>query len=115
MGFRVQVESAQLRTGAGKMKELANEAKQIPDKAVRDAKTTDSANRGFMTGEACEALADDLKQDMQELSRHLDDTSKGLKDTAKDWDDVDEAMGKDFDSIGSDLSGFKTPTIPGGA
>lgn len=106
MGFRVQVESSRLRSGAGKMRSFASEASQIPDAVEREACAADRANRGFMTGEACEALAEDLKADMKELNEHLDDTAKGLEDAAKDWDDVDDQMASGFDEIAGRLRGI---------
>ncbi|MDA1361679.1 type VII secretion target [Glycomyces luteolus] len=105
MGFRVQVESGQLRSGAGKMRSFASDASRIPDAVERDARSADSANRGFMTGEACEALAEDLKADMKELNEHLKDTAKGLEDAAQDWDDADEQMASGFDEIATRLRG----------
>lgn len=105
MGFRVQVESQRLRSGAGKMRSFASEANQIPESPERDAQSASGANRGFMTGEACEALAEDLKADMKELGEHLEDTAAGLEDAAKDWDDADDQMASEFDQIATSLKG----------
>ena len=103
MGFRIQVEGQALRTGATKMRSLAAEATRIPESPEQEASDAGRANRGFMTGEACEALAEDLGADMKELNEHLEDTAKGLEDSAKDWDDADQEMASDFDGIGSKL------------
>jgi hypothetical protein len=52
---------------------------------------------------------------MQDLHDHWEDTAEVLEDIADHWDRADEDAASDFKPIDSDLSGFKVPTIPGGA
>ncbi|MEU6858024.1 WXG100 family type VII secretion target [Glycomyces sp. NPDC046736] len=111
MSFGVQVESSAIRSGAGKMGGFAGEAKQLTPEMEREASAADQANRGFMTGEACEAVADDFKQDMRELQEHLEDTQQALEEIAQDWDDNDQGVSEEFDRIGSDLSNLRMPGL----
>jgi hypothetical protein len=109
MAYRVQVALQEIRSSGRRMKQFASEADRLGPDPEREADAADRANRGFMTGEACKALADDFKEDMQELREHWEDTADALDGVAKDWDDADSGVGTDFDGIGSDLRDVKIP------
>lgn len=111
----VQVESQAIRSAARQIKQYASQAKRLPGNAVQAAGRAESANRGFMCADGAKDFADDLKEDMQELSDHWEDTVEVLEDIADHWDRADEDAAADFKPIDSDLNGFKVPTIPGGA
>ena len=111
MALRVQVESQRIRSGAGKMGGFAGEADSSPPDLERQASAADRANRGFMTGEACEAVADDFKQDMRELQEHLEDTQQALEEIAQDWDDNDQGVADEFDGIGSEVANLRAPGV----
>lgn len=110
----VQVESQAIRSASQQMKQYASQAKQLPQSAVQAAQRAESANRGFMCADGAKDFADDLEEDMRELHDHWEDTAEVLEDIAEHWDRADEDAANDFQPIGSDLSGFKVPTIQGG-
>lgn len=112
-GF-VQVESQAIRSASTRMKQFATQAKSLPESAIQAAQRADSANRGFMMADGAKDFADDLKEDMQDLHDHWEDTAEVLEDIAEHWDQADKDAENDFKPIGSDLSGFKVPTIQGG-
>nr|WP_281276941.1 type VII secretion target [Glycomyces buryatensis] len=111
----IQVEGARLRSSAGKMRGFASDASDIAPDPERECDAADRANAGFMTAEALQAIAKDLKDDMKELNEHWEGTAELLTDIADDWDGVDDDQAKAFDTIGGDLGGFTVPTIAGGA
>lgn len=106
-GFGVLIEHQQLRTAAGKMQGFASDAVGIPPSVTRDSRSADSANRGFMTGEACEAIAKDLDDDMKTLQRHLEDTARGLREMPDAWEEIDRANAAIFEVLLEELNGFK--------
>jgi polyhydroxyalkanoate synthesis regulator phasin len=110
----VFVESSQLRSAGTEIKQYASQAKELPTSVVQAAGRAESANRGFMMADGAKDFADDLKADMQELHEHWEDTAEVLEDIADDWDRADEDAASVFKPIGSDLGGFKVPTIRGG-
>ena len=111
MAVRVQVESGQWRSGAGKMRGFAAAATRRPPDVERSAKQADGANKGFMTGEACEAVAEDFQEDMKDLNEHLEDTAEILGEIADDWDEADGANAEVFQSVGSEVSSLKPPGV----
>jgi methyl-accepting chemotaxis protein len=111
----VQVESQAIRSASKQMKQFASRAKSLPESAVQAAQRAESANRGFMCADGAKDFADDLEEDMKDLHDHLEDTAEVLEDIADHWDRADEDAASDFKPIESDLSGFKVPTIRGGA
>jgi chemotaxis regulatin CheY-phosphate phosphatase CheZ len=112
---RVQVESQAIRSASGKMKQFASQAKSLPESTVQSAQRAESANRGFMCADGAKDFADDLEEDMKDLTEHWEDTAEVLEDIADHWDRVDEDAESAFKPIESDLSGFTVPTIQGGA
>lgn len=110
----VQVDGQAIRSASQQMKQYASQAKQLPRSAVQAAQRAESANRGFMCADGAKDFADDLEEDMQDLHDHWEDTAEVLEDIADHWDRADEDAAADFKPIGSELSGFKVPTIAGG-
>ncbi|THV42950.1 hypothetical protein [Glycomyces buryatensis] len=107
----IQVEGARLRSSAGKMRGFGSDALDIAPDPERECDAADNANKGFMTGEALQAIAKDLKDDMKELNEHWEDTAELLEEIAEDWDGVDDDQAKAFDTIGGDLGSFKVPGL----
>ncbi|HEX2144029.1 MAG TPA: type VII secretion target [Glycomyces sp.] len=111
----VQVESQAIRSASTQMQQFASQAKSLPQNAVQAAQRAESANRGFMCADGAKDFAEDLEEDMRDLHDHWEDTAEVLEDIADHWDRADEDAANDFKPIESELSGFKVPTIQGGA
>jgi hypothetical protein len=106
-GFGVLIDHQQLRSAADKMQGFASDAVGIPPSVNRDSRSADSANRGFMTNEACEAIAKDLDDDMEKLKRHLEDTARGLREMPDAWEEIDRANAAIFEVLLEELNGYK--------
>lgn len=111
----VSVRTEDLRSASQKLRSHAPEATRIPGDLKTEARQADQSNRGFMTGEAGESLAEEVAAAMEHYQEHIEFEAEAIKDCAKDWDDADKEVGSAFDEISSELASFKVPRIPGGA
>ncbi|THV41912.1 hypothetical protein [Glycomyces buryatensis] len=108
----VFVESAQLRSAAQKMKQYSSDAKNLPDKMVRDAREADRSNRGFKCADGAEELAESFETLLSHFSNYLGDVSTLVGDIADNWDMADEECANDFKTWAWELRRFRVPTIP---
>ncbi|MDA1363050.1 hypothetical protein O1R50_25785 [Glycomyces luteolus] len=115
MPGKFSVYTEELRSASQRLSSHAPDATQIPSDLKTEARQADQANRGFMTGEAGESLADEVAKAMEHYKEHIEFEVDAIKDCAEDWDDADKATESAIDAIAAELSSFRVPRIAGGA